>query len=144
MRAGLMIAPIAMSLLATPALAQQDDRFVLERSGDGFVRMDRQTGEMSYCAVEAGALACRPAAPTVTGSRDIEIARLQEAIAALDRRIVALENSLVSRLESTLPTEQQFEQTMSYVERFLRGFMGIVREMEKPAAPESGDVPDRT
>lgn len=142
MRPGLMIASMAVALLAGPALAQQDDRFALEKSGDGFVRMDRQTGEMSYCAVEAGALACRPAA--TEGSRDAEIAKLQGAIAALDRRVVALENSLAARLESALPTEEQFEQTMSYMERLLRGFMGIVRDMEKNDAPGSGEPPGRT
>jgi hypothetical protein len=142
MRPEWMIAPIAVFLLAAPALAQQDDRFALEKSGDGFVRMDRQTGEMSYCSVEAGALACRPAA--APDSRDAEVARLQEAIAALDRRIVALENSLAARLESTLPTEEQFEQTMSYMERFLRGFMGIVRDMEKSGTPDTAEPSDRT
>jgi exonuclease VII small subunit len=142
MRPGLMIASIAVFLLAAPALAQQDDRFALEKSGDGFVRMDRQTGEMSYCSVEAGALACRPAA--TAGSRDAEVARLQEAIAALDRRIVALENSLAARFESTLPTEEQFEQTMSYMERVLRGIMGIVRDMEKSGTPDAAEPSDRT
>jgi hypothetical protein len=134
---------LGLILVAVPALAQQEDRFALERAGDGFVRLDRQTGEMNYCAVESGALACRPAT-TARGDRDAEIARLQEAIAALDGRIVALENSLVARLESTLPTEQQFEQTMSYMERFLRGVMGIVRDMEKPEAPGSGENPGKT
>jgi len=137
------IAALALVLVASPAFAQQDDRFVLEKSGDGFVRMDRQTGEMSYCAIEAGALACRAAASSAT-SRDAEVAKIQEAIAALDRRIVALESSLAARLESTLPTEEQFEQTMGYVERFLRGFMGIMRDMEKEETPDPGGSPGKT
>jgi hypothetical protein len=98
---------------------------------------------MSYCTVEAGALACR-AADGSAADRDAEIAKLQEAIAALDRRIVALENSLAARLESKLPTEEQFEQTMGYMERFLRGFMGIVRDMEKDEATGSGGAPGKT
>ena len=137
------IAALALVLVASPAFAQQDDRFVLEKSGDGFVRMDRQTGEMSYCAIVDGALACRAAASSAT-SRDAEIPRLQEAIAALDRRVVALETSLAARLESTLPTEEQFEQTMSYMERFLRGFMDIVRDMEKSGSSDPSVPPDRT
>jgi parvulin-like peptidyl-prolyl isomerase len=137
------IAALALILVASPAFAQSQDRYALEKSGDGFVRMDRQTGEMSYCTVEAGALACR-AADGSAADRDAEIAKLQEAIAALDRRIVALENSLAARLESKLPTEEQFEQTMGYMERFLRGFMGIVRDMEKDEATGSGGAPGKT
>jgi hypothetical protein len=30
-----------------------------------------------------------------------------------------------------LPSEEDFNKTMSYMERFLRGFMGIVKDMDK-------------
>ena len=60
---------------------------------------------------------------------------------ALDERIVKLENSLAARFENSLPTEEEFEKTMSYMERFFRGFIGIVKELEEdnsgknPAGP---------
>ena len=50
---------------------------------------------------------------------------------ALEERVAKLENSLSARLESKLPSEEDFDKTMSYMERFLRGFMGIVKDMDK-------------
>jgi hypothetical protein len=130
---------VILALAVPAAFAQDGDRYALEKSGDGVIRMDRQTGEMTYCETRDGALACRAAADAGRAA-DHEIARLQEAIAALDRRVVQLENSLAARLESSLPTEEEFEKTLGYMERFVRGFMGVVRDMEK--APEAAPRPD--
>lgn len=121
------------------ASAQESDRYALEKSGDGFVRMDRQSGEMAYCTVSGDGLACKPATEGEAVPA-ADIARLQEAIAALDRRMVKLENSLAQRLESSLPTDEDFEKTLGYMERFLRSFMGVVKDLEKddlqPPAPD--------
>jgi hypothetical protein len=35
-----------------------------------------------------------------------------------------------------LPSEEDFNKTMSYMERFLRGFMGIVKDMEKDSGED--------
>lgn len=46
-----------------PAPPPADARYALERTADGFVRLDRQTGAMSYCRIEGAAgLVCRLAA----------------------------------------------------------------------------------
>jgi len=60
-----------------------------------------------------------------------EIDRLQTSVKAMDERVTKLENSLSARLESKLPSEEDFNKTMSYMERFLKGFMGIVKDMDK-------------
>ncbi|TIM36361.1 MAG: hypothetical protein E5Y69_17620, partial [Mesorhizobium sp.] len=70
-----------------------------------------------------------------------EVDRLQNSVKALDERVVKLENSLAARFESTLPSEEDFNKTMSYMERFLRGFMGIVKDMEKDSG-EDGAKPN--
>ena len=36
-----------------------------------------------------------------------------------------------ARSEALLPTEEDFEKTMGYMERFFRRFMGIVKDFEK-------------
>jgi tetrahydromethanopterin S-methyltransferase subunit B len=65
-------------------------------------------------------------------------------VKALEDRVTRLENSLTARIENSLPSEEDFNKTMSYMERFFRGFMDIVKEFEgedtKPAEPGS----DRT
>lgn len=132
----------AASPLAAVAEDQQD-RYVLEKSGEGFIRMDRQTGAMSYCTPATDGLACKPAVDAQADYR-AEIGKLQEALAALDRRMVKLESSLSQRLESKLPTDEDFEKTLSYMERFLRSFMGVVKDLEKEPAPPPAADPDKT
>ncbi|MCG7508893.1 hypothetical protein [Mesorhizobium retamae] len=138
MRFERLIVPAALAgLLAAPAFAEDANRYKLEKTNDGYVRMDTQTGAMSICSERDGQLVCRVAADERTAFQD-EVDRLQGTIKALDERVTKLENSLTARLESKLPTEEEFNKTMGYMERFLRGFMGIVKDMEKdndPAKP---------
>jgi hypothetical protein len=65
-------------------------------------------------------------------------------VKALEDRVAKLENSMTAKIEQSLPTEEDFNRTMSYMERFFRSFMGIVKDFEsedsKPMEPGS----DRT
>ncbi|TIV69269.1 MAG: hypothetical protein E5V89_19505, partial [Mesorhizobium sp.] len=94
------------------------------------VRMDTQTGAMSICEERSGQLVCKMAADERAAFQD-EIDRLQGSVKALDERVAKLENSLSARLESQLPSEEDFNKTMSYMERFFRSFMDIVKDMDK-------------
>jgi flagellar motility protein MotE (MotC chaperone) len=126
-----LVVSVALALFATAGTHAQDaERYRLEKSADGFVRMDTQTGAMSTCTQKDGQLVCRMAADERSAFQD-EIDRLQGEVKALDQRVAKLENSLSQRLESSLPSEEDFNRTMSYMERFLRSFMGIVRDMSK-------------
>lgn len=120
----------AFVLLAGTAHAEQAERYRLEKSGDGFVRMDTQTGAMSICEQRNAQLVCRMAADERSAMQD-EVQRLQGQIRALDERVAKLENSLSAKLESSLPSEEDFNKTMGYMERFFRSFMGMVKEMQK-------------
>ena len=135
MRIERLIVPAAMAgLLAAPALAEDANRYRLEKTNEGYVRMDTQTGAMSICNERDGQLVCRVAADERSAFQD-EVDRLQGTIKALDERVTKLENSLTARLESKLPSEEEFNKTMGYMERFVRGFMGIVKDMEKDNDP---------
>ena len=97
--------------------------------------MDTQTGEMSICEERSGQLVCKLAADERSAFQD-EIDRLQtHRVKALEERVAELENSL-SRPNSKrrLPTEEEFDKTMGYMERFFRGFMDIVKDLSKEAA----------
>ena len=125
-----LIPATLVSLVAVSAFSQETDRYRLEKSPNGYVRMDTQTGAMSICEERSGQLVCKMAADERAAFQD-EVDRLQSSVKALDERVVKLENSLSARFESTLPSEEDFNKTMSYMERFLRGFMGIVKDMDK-------------
>jgi len=135
MRIRSLIAATALfPLLAGSGHAEDAQRYRLERTDDGFVRMDTRTGAMSTCQEKDGQLVCRMAADERTAFQD-EIDRLEGKVKTLDDRVAKLENSLSQRLESSLPTEEDFNRTMNYMERFLRGFMGIVKDMDKDEPP---------
>lgn len=153
MRQIALLSPILFFALVAGASADEPDRYRLERSGDGFVRMDTRTGEMSICEERWNELVCRLAADERTAVQD-EIERLQSqmkalearaaAVKALEDRVAALENSLAARLEQSLPSEEDFNRTMGYMESFFRSFMGIVKEFEGDKTPAPAPGADRT
>lgn len=131
MRIASLAACLALASLAAGAAHAGDlERYRLEKSANGYVRMDTQTGAMSICDEKDGQLVCRVAADERGAFQD-EIDRLQGQVKSLDERVAKLEGSLAQKLESSLPTEEDFNKTMSYMERFLRSFMGIVKDMQK-------------
>ena len=151
--------PIALtfSFLLIPLLAgasaAEPDRYRLEKTPNGYVRMDTRTGAMSICEEKWGELVCKMAADERTAVQD-EIERLQTELKALnDRlatvkvledRVARLENSMTARIEKTLPTEEDFNKTMSYMERFFRSFMGIVKDFESDSSKPAEPGTDRT
>ncbi|MER8425532.1 MULTISPECIES: hypothetical protein [unclassified Mesorhizobium] len=131
MRLKHVLIPAALvSLVAASAFSEEADRYRLEKSANGYVRMDTQTGAMSLCEERSGQLVCKTAADERAAFQD-QIDRLQNSVKALDERVAKLENSLAARFESTLPSEEDFNKTMGYMERFLRSFMDIVKDMDK-------------
>jgi hypothetical protein len=128
----------------TGATAQEAERFQLERTDEGYVRMDTRTGAMSLCRERSGQLVCAPAADERTAYEE-DIATLQDQLETLEERVEALE-SVSSEAKSELPSEDEFEQTLGLMERFFRKFMGIVKDFEKEDSTTSPDTPapDRT
>lgn len=138
------ISILAPSLLLALALSSasfaEGERFTLEKSATGYVRMDTQTGQMSICEERDGQLVCKLAADERSAFQD-EADRMQASIKALEERVAKLENSFASRLESALPTEEDFDRTLSFMERFFRSFIDIVKDAEegdgKTVAPDA-------
>lgn len=140
--------PFLLIPLLASASATEPDRYRLEKTQNGYVRMDTRTGQMSICEEKWGELVCKMAADERTAVQD-EIERLRTelkalndrlaSVQALEDRVARLENSATARFERSLPTEEDFNKTMSYMERFFRSFMGIVRDFEnenqKPVEP---------
>lgn len=140
----IVVASLLALFAAAPAHAQEVGRYKLEKTATGYVRMDTQTGAMSTCEDKSGQLVCRMAADERAAALD-EIERLNGAVESLDARVARLENSLAAKLESSLPSEEEFNKTMSYMERFVRGFFGIVKDMEKDNGGDAGKpLPQKT
>ena len=100
MRLQHILIPAALcSLVAASAYSEETDHYRLEKSANGYVRMDTRTGAMSICEERTGQLVCKMAADERAAYQD-EIDRLDNSVKALDARVAKLENSLSARLES--------------------------------------------
>ena len=95
-------------------------------------------GEMAICEERGGQLVCKLAADERAAFQD-ELDRLQAKLTGLEQRLAAVENSPVLKPQNLLPTEEEFQRSLGYMERFFRKFLDIVREADK----ESG-TPEKT
>ncbi|MGB8818254.1 MAG: hypothetical protein WCC66_10090 [Rhizobiaceae bacterium] len=111
------------------ALAQDDARYQLEKTADGYIRLDKATGDMSICREQTGQLVCRAAADDRKALSD-EIGRLDERLAMIETKLSAMEKSRLSA-DNGMPTDEEFEKTMGYMERFFRRFMGVVKDLNE-------------
>lgn len=144
MRATIAILSLSfLSASASSLVAQETERYQLERTEDGYVRLDTATGRVTLCQENAGKLVCRMAVEDQAAyDRDLDAYR--DRIDALERRVAALEGG---RPAAQMPNEQEFEQTLSYMERFFRRFMGIVKDFESEpgnSTTQPQPDPDRT
>jgi hypothetical protein len=101
------------------------DRYSMTPADGGFLRLDKQTGAVSYCAVKEGLSLCRASADE-RATLEAELARLRQENAELKSRIAEAPAARPSG--STLPSEEEFERTLSFTERFLRRIMRVFRE----------------
>jgi hypothetical protein len=127
--------------IAGSASGQEVERYRLEKTETGYVRMDTTTGEMSICEERGGELVCKPAAEERTALQD-EIDRLQKRLEGLEQRVASLEKRPAIP-ETLVPSGEQFDKTMEFMEKFFHRFMDIVRDFEKDKnSPEA--LPQRT
>lgn len=135
-------AAAGLLLLNLPASADGvANRYQLEKTEKGYVRLDTQTGEMALCVEKDGKLSCRVA--------DDERAALGDRIDALEKRVTALEQNGSGHREETtrLPDDAEIEKTLGIMEKFMRGFFDIAKELRdenKPSEATPGPQPDRT
>jgi len=85
---------VAVAILALPAFADDatpdtaGGRYTFSKVGDGFVRLDTQTGAVSLCNARTVGWACQ-AAPDERAVLEAEIARLRGENAVLKRDILS-------------------------------------------------------
>lgn len=126
-----LAAAVALPALATAGLAERVDRYELQKTDKGYVRLDTETGAMSICEQRDTQLVCRAAADERDAYQD-EIDRLSSSLSALEKRVAALEKAPSA---TGLPSEEEFDRSLGYMQKFFRGFMDIVKEYDR----DSGD-----
>lgn len=130
-----MKAPVAISALVlaasfgAAALAQAPQlndnwRFKMQKVDGGFLRLDAQSGQVSFCREKESNWTC----DTVADDRaalEAEIKRLNERIAALERQ----RQDPVDRFRT--PTDQEIEQVMGFFDKIMKRFRGVVETLKK-------------
>lgn len=116
-----IVTALTLLLMSQASLAQNatdSARFQLERTSNGFIRLDKQTGDVSFCREEPTGLTCRLAAD--------ERKAFEQELDALDTRVTQLEQKKPSA--SGLPSDEEVEKSLSIMERFFSRFMDIIGE----------------
>lgn len=126
-----LLVPLAFAI-AFSGSAFAADRYTIEKTEDGYVRLDTQTGEMSICKESGTELVCRAAADE-RAAMDSEIERLSTRLGVIEKRLTALESSSILQPGDLLPSEEQLDKSFDTMEKFFRRFMEVMRDVEKDA-----------
>ena len=141
----LAIAPFL--LLATPAVAQtapdtENGRYTLNRTDDGYLRLDQQTGHVSVCTRRELGWACHPV-PDERSALEEEIARLQRDNAALKKDMLARgitppgapqakgQTSPKNQQDGTSPIDTEIDRAMATAERIWRRLIEMISRLQR-------------
>ena len=129
---------------ATSAVAEETQRYNLQRTADGYVRTDMETGATSICTEKGDQLVCRMAADDQQ-AYEADIAALEAKIDSLEKRLSSLETNppAVSNGKPGIENEQEFQTSLNRMEQFFRRFMGIVKEFQDFSG-DTAPAPDKT
>jgi hypothetical protein len=124
---------LAVALTWTALAEDADGRYRMFPTAGGFLKLDTRSGAVSECKRGPDSYQCR-LVPDEQGALQAEIDRLADENAALKERLAKAGPSLPERPgESTrsspiLPRDEEVDRALGYMEKFLRRFMGILRD----------------
>lgn len=148
----------AILLVAAPVQAEENpldkDRYLLSETGDGFLRLDRESGRVSLCKKVNDAWRCVPL-PDAEQALEEEIAALtieNERLTArnreLEAKILAIGRSAEEAMGGldgkdgapgvqppsvglTNEDEKKLDEALDFTERAMRRFFGLMKELRK-------------
>jgi hypothetical protein len=132
----LIVPALLLAGIAGSASGEEVERYRLEKTETGYVRMDTATGEMSICEERTGQLVCKTAADERAAFQD-EIDRLQAKLDGIEGRVAKLEERAIP--EALLPSDEEVDKSLDIMEKFFNRFMGMMKQLDKDEA-----LPQRT
>jgi hypothetical protein len=155
-----LVAVACLSVVAPAFAAEtpdtQNGRYTLQPSGEGMIRLDTRTGTVSNCSNSAAGWACY-AVPDERAALDSEIGRLQAENAKLKEQLASreeppapgkIEDALPKsdkqtapnaadgqrKIEIPLPSDQDMDRVMSFLERAWRRLIDMASRVQKDAS----------
>ncbi len=138
--ASVILAMIALTwIVAAQGPDDEKGRYALSPVDGGVLRLDKATGDVSLCAQKTAAWVCEPvedrAKPGENRSRlEAENGELKARIKALEDQLAASE---LPAPKSQLPTEEDVDKALDYVESIFKKFRERIRKYEREP-PASG------
>ena len=99
-------------------------RFKLQKVDGGFLRLDAQTGQVSFCRERDSNWTCETAADD-RAALEAESKRLTDRLATLEKQ----SNDPANRFRT--PSDQEIEQVMGFFEKMMKRFRGVVENLKK-------------
>jgi hypothetical protein len=132
---------------AAETAEDSNDRFTMSPADGGFLRLDKKTGAVAMCARTGNTWACAPVQDQTSLATPGELSRLRQENKDLKDRVEALEEALEttkppppeSKLD--LPTDQQVDQALDYLERVYKKIRDRVKDLDKPLPPAENGPP---
>lgn len=122
------------ALAQTPPPPPNDNwRFKMQKVDGGFLRLDAQTGQVSFCREKDSNWTCETVADD-RAALEAEIKRLNDRIAVLEKQ----QHDPVNRFRT--PSDQEIEQVMGFFEKMMKRFRGVVENLKKEW---DADAPNR-
>lgn len=109
-----------------------DGRFSMQPTAEGFVRLDTRTGVVSHCTASKEGVQCRAGADE-RAALDAEIERLTKDNSDLRAKLAAATDQAPSaRLRNALPSDEEVNRAIGWMETFMRRMMRMMRDENPP------------
>ena len=112
----------------------QPGRYTMKDIEDGMLRLDTQTGAVSYCRKKEDEWVCETADDDQSALND-EITRLLRKNLELQNRIDELEKKVAAKDQNhlKLPNDQDMDKVMGFMERLMSRFLRLRPFLEESA-----------
>ena len=133
---------VSIMILATNSSAQESraGRYTMHKADGGFVRLDTETGVVSFCRQNETAWRCQDM-PGAAASSSAGLARYKRENAELKAEIKRLDEllglrgnrgkSAANRHTFKFPTEKEVDDSLDYFERMLKKLQDRLRRLER-------------
>jgi hypothetical protein len=108
----------------------ENGRYSFNPVGDGVLRLDTRTGQVSHCSRNDTGWACK-VVPDERSALETEIARLQSDNATLKKELLARGLPSPREPELKLPSDAEVDKVISFLEKVWRRLIEMGRNVQK-------------